>query len=686
MKTKHKCNCGGTMSYKSGGKHWIQGAINPKHKGFCTPITKSTCTGHRRALAMTFKKHHGFHHADGGVQEYGDGATIGSILGAIGGSLIAPGVGTGIGAYAGSYIGSQFDTTDAAPNISAPLLRKPTYRPTGDQMYGENQQLYPDGGKVKPYVAKTREDYQARQQAYNDSLVLSNPNLWHNNLDSLDYEQFDPAYERLTKLNNKIPDSSPLITRHTNNWMNNSIIFPTTPKQKIIYEPEGNTLPPIKEDSSSFKQGRKFMNTTGKRPGFYAGGGYMDQGGLFYPENAYNTPPPTAPNAEVEKSEVARTPQGKTIIFDGPSHANGGIQTYLPEGTEITSDQLINPLTGNTYAKDQGRIERNKNTQNKRLKDRPNDSLLKASIDMNEKKSQAVFDLQEKSKAEEHDRFMRNGGRLTYKNGGVTLHSYKYPVGGKVNPNDTLLDPRMGGFDQTGNPNAPQPIPQDAFLQRPDNARVYGTNPLQDFGNKITDNLGSSFGGGYSPGNIGLGVGLLGSAMQFGDSYHPQPVSRITNPYRNQAIGTYADAVNNQKNLRYGVSDQLSDNTSSEASTNRWINGNLTGGSAAGTRLGNRAITLKNRNSIYGDRNRANIGIQTQGNQMQEGLGQLYGGLGSEQAGYDYGYQDQTLRTGANARNNRYSALSNLSTILQGYGRDKDLMTLLPKMYPHSSI
>lgn len=45
---------------KAGGK-WIQKAVNPKHKGYCTPMTKSTCTPRRKALARTFKKHHGFH-------------------------------------------------------------------------------------------------------------------------------------------------------------------------------------------------------------------------------------------------------------------------------------------------------------------------------------------------------------------------------------------------------------------------------------------------------------------------------------------------------------------------------------------------------------------------------------------------------------------------------------------------
>lgn len=42
-------------------KNWIQSAVNEKHKGYCTPMTKKTCTPARKALAMTFKKHHGFH-------------------------------------------------------------------------------------------------------------------------------------------------------------------------------------------------------------------------------------------------------------------------------------------------------------------------------------------------------------------------------------------------------------------------------------------------------------------------------------------------------------------------------------------------------------------------------------------------------------------------------------------------
>jgi hypothetical protein len=45
---------GGSIKAKDG--KWIQKAVNPKHKGYCTPMTKATCTPRRKALAKTFKK------------------------------------------------------------------------------------------------------------------------------------------------------------------------------------------------------------------------------------------------------------------------------------------------------------------------------------------------------------------------------------------------------------------------------------------------------------------------------------------------------------------------------------------------------------------------------------------------------------------------------------------------------
>lgn len=60
--------------YRAKDGKWIQKAVNPAHKGYCTPMTKSTCTPRRKALAKTFKKHHGFHKKeDGGeINDYMD--------------------------------------------------------------------------------------------------------------------------------------------------------------------------------------------------------------------------------------------------------------------------------------------------------------------------------------------------------------------------------------------------------------------------------------------------------------------------------------------------------------------------------------------------------------------------------------------------------------------------------------
>ena len=46
---------------KKAKKNWLAKAVNPKHVGFCTPVTKKTCTPKRKAFAMMMKKKHGFH-------------------------------------------------------------------------------------------------------------------------------------------------------------------------------------------------------------------------------------------------------------------------------------------------------------------------------------------------------------------------------------------------------------------------------------------------------------------------------------------------------------------------------------------------------------------------------------------------------------------------------------------------
>lgn len=50
---------------KAMAKKWIQSAVNPAHKGYCSPMSKKTCTPRRKALAKRFKAGGDLHHAKG---------------------------------------------------------------------------------------------------------------------------------------------------------------------------------------------------------------------------------------------------------------------------------------------------------------------------------------------------------------------------------------------------------------------------------------------------------------------------------------------------------------------------------------------------------------------------------------------------------------------------------------------
>lgn len=54
--TSHYVNGNANLIMAKKDKKWIQKAINPEHKGYCTPMTKPTCTPKRKALAKTLKR------------------------------------------------------------------------------------------------------------------------------------------------------------------------------------------------------------------------------------------------------------------------------------------------------------------------------------------------------------------------------------------------------------------------------------------------------------------------------------------------------------------------------------------------------------------------------------------------------------------------------------------------------
>lgn len=106
------------------------------------------------------------------------------------------------------------------------------------------------------------------------------------------------------------------------------------------------------------------------------------------------------PNAELEKQEVMRFPDGGTGQVNGPSHNQGGVDVNIPMGTEIFSDRLKHPFTKNTFAKEASKFKTNK--EMKVLNNKDSDILSKRTaklmIGVKNQNLTQLFDTQEKLK------------------------------------------------------------------------------------------------------------------------------------------------------------------------------------------------------------------------------------------------------------------------------------------------
>lgn len=129
-------------------------------------------------------------------------------------------------------------------------------------------------------------------------------------------------------------------------------------------------------------------------------GGHMD----VYPDGGQA-------NAEVEKQEVMRAPDGSTQQVNGPSHAQGGVPVNIPDQTQIFSDRLKDPETKKTFAKLASVYKPDKN--NKIAEDPKSTTTSIATnkliADLKQRKLSEIFNAQEslkKSKVAEYAKKM----------------------------------------------------------------------------------------------------------------------------------------------------------------------------------------------------------------------------------------------------------------------------------------
>jgi hypothetical protein len=150
------------------------------------------------------------------------------------------------------------------------------------------------------------------------------------------------------------------------------------------------------------------------------------------------------PNAEVEKQENSIAPDGTFTQYDGKSHANGGIQTYLEPGEMIFSDKLKPSGSKKTYA--QLNKLYNTNKEDKVLEDNKANNVKKLTAqlikDAKLKQSMALFQAQEDHKRDKVNNYAKRMGiPMPMSEANETTEESQFSGGGKMPIN--LLKSRL---------------------------------------------------------------------------------------------------------------------------------------------------------------------------------------------------------------------------------------------------
>lgn len=81
---------------------------------------------------------------------------------------------------------------------------------------------------------------------------------------------------------------------------------------------------------------------------------------------------------EIEGGEATQTPNGQTTMFKGPSHAEGGIELDVPDGTKVYSDRV--KVDNKTLAERKVLREKTLEKYNKKLMSNPTSRLLQNTV------------------------------------------------------------------------------------------------------------------------------------------------------------------------------------------------------------------------------------------------------------------------------------------------------------------
>ena len=201
-----------------------------------------------------------------------------------------------------------------------------------------------------------------------------------------------------------------------------------------------------------------------------------------------------SPNAELQKSEVYRLPNGRIekISDQAPTHAQGGVPLNLPQGTQMLG---INPMFNSTFQKEGAKLKRMQDKVDKSLED-SSTTLTRTTAMRNMKNVQnnfnKLFSMQEMNKGIDTSyKYAEGGTQDTYMNPYYRFNQQHYglfPSGGKI-PQTTTSNAYMWNNADTTRGYGSQQMPGDSlkekyFYDSPDSVMDY-----ESYGNSYNANV-----------------------------------------------------------------------------------------------------------------------------------------------------------------------------------------------------
>lgn len=242
---------------------------------------------------------------------------------------------------------------------------------------------------------------------------------------------------------------------------------------------------------------------------------------------------------ELEGREIVEIPGQGATELKGPSHEQGGIDMFLPPGSEVFSARLTGP-DGKTMADRKKNREKIISKYQKLLDKNPTDAVLKKTFDKIASSNE---------KEEKEDLAKMEMARMAYQLGAsmMTGGKIKYATGGKI-------DPRFKDFSINPTDNAS--LGNEFSVN--DSITTDGLDPQ---GNGAVDFLNNLFADDGSGITFGDGVGLVGDLMStFAPIKNTRNARATDTPNINAFENFGVDALNTIEDTKDYVAGQRDNN------------------------------------------------------------------------------------------------------------------------------